>query len=59
MKKTAIVCLTVLLAGSAVQAQSQPSQVPAIVGPNGTLYCPSGYHGPIQPVPGGAWVCVR
>lgn len=59
MKKTTIFCLTVLLAAFAARAQSPPSQVPAIVGPNGGLTCPSGYRGPIQPVPGGAWVCVR
>jgi hypothetical protein len=57
MKKTTIFYVAVLLASSALQAQAE--QVPAVRLPNGQLTCPSGFRGPIQPAPGGAWVCVR
>ena len=59
MKNIALLCLTVLLASITTQAQSQSVQIPAPKAPNGTYYCPSGFKGPIQSTPGGAWICIR
>jgi hypothetical protein len=57
MKSITIFCSAILLAVSAAQAQPRPAPILATRLPNGTYSCPAGTRGPIQPNPGGAWVC--